>query len=199
MPTYEVRFIEQWWWWSGLSQQPTKPSTHIHTWSTYLLIKSTNGVMDENPSHSPAGDQVALGHAWADQDGNLITHGCQWMKLFPLEHHFSIGLIRNNRKSMLLGNYRKSEMLVDTGIEERKVLGCSQLAIFCKCSFEKTEPQGLLGLLMIIAAVLSSINRSMSSKSISQRFSGWWGGRQRERDRERHRERDRDRMLQSYQ
>lgn len=97
---YLVRFTEQYY--------QTNNTLSLFTFG-YLVFESTNGVMNEDPSHSPARDQVSLGHAWTDQDGILVTHRCQRVKLLSLENHFSIGLIWNNRKVMFLGNYRREQ------------------------------------------------------------------------------------------
>ena len=44
------------------------------------------------------------------------------------------------------------------------------------CCAEKTEPQGLLGLVTKMAAVAPSICRSKSSRSTSHEASGWGQG-----------------------
>lgn len=49
-----------------------------------------------------------------------------------------------------------------------------------RCCLEKTEPQGLLGLLITMATTVLSTKLSRWSRSISQFFSGWRGrGRRR--------------------
>ena len=57
-----------------------------YQWKAHISLEDVVTVVDQDPTHSPARDEVALGHATTAEDGDAGGEGSEEMELVAFEH-----------------------------------------------------------------------------------------------------------------